>query len=401
MPKFDIAAALADGYSYSEIASYLSDLHGFDLNAAKYDGIGEEEVAGFLSAREVRPPVESDSDFGAGVKQLGRLAYDFPTQVQGAAGALMYDPLEPEGTGARWMEVADKRNKERAAQLELEGTGGKQFIPGISVGNVQDASSSTGFSVAAMGPSIAGEIGATLASKAPNPAVKLGGQALSYLGGAAGSAGLGYKMDEAMFTKQLLERANQQMLSTDGRTMTDEETQRYLDETAEIRSQHGLWEAGPEAVGNALEIIGLRKIFSGVAKGNLLGAVAGMVMNQATEHGTETITSMGQQPLEVAGGLSNEKPYEMGNPQDWGTAFKEQAPVTAVLGGVTGGAAGIAGKVYGATRPPLQAQPEQARQMPDFETDRQQVEGLQVPTPIIPQLQPADFAGISAVPDVL
>ena len=38
MPKFDIAAALADGYSYSEIASYLSDLHGFDLNAAKYDG---------------------------------------------------------------------------------------------------------------------------------------------------------------------------------------------------------------------------------------------------------------------------------------------------------------------------------------------------------------------------
>src|SRR5574343_491278 len=298
MPKFDIAAALADGYSYSEIASYLSELHGFDLNAAKYDGIGEEEVAGFLSAREVRPSVESDSDFGAGVKQLGRLAYDFPTQVQGAAGALMYDPLEPEGTGARWMDIADKRNRERAAQLELEGTSGKKFLPGISVGNVQEASSSTGFSAVAMGPSIAGEIGATLAAKAPNPAVKLGGQALSYLGGAAGAAVSGYKMDEAMFTKQLLERANQQMLSTDGRPMTDEETRKYLDETAEIRSKHGSWEAGPEAVGNAREVIGLRKIFSGLAKGKLLGAVAGMVMNQATEHTTETITGMGQQPVE-------------------------------------------------------------------------------------------------------
>lgn len=45
---FDLQSALEDGYTYDEIAEFLSDKSGFDLQSAKRDGYSSQEIVDFL-----------------------------------------------------------------------------------------------------------------------------------------------------------------------------------------------------------------------------------------------------------------------------------------------------------------------------------------------------------------
>ncbi|MFA7218552.1 MAG: hypothetical protein WC057_08155, partial [Dehalococcoidales bacterium] len=64
-------------------------------------------------------------------------------------------------------------------------------------------------------------------------------------------------MDKNMVTVQLLEQVNNALVEERGTPMTDDERKELLASTDKLRSTHALWEAGPEAVGNALALTGL------------------------------------------------------------------------------------------------------------------------------------------------
>jgi len=237
---------------------------------------------------------------------VGKLVYDIPTQVKGAIGNMMEesDPLAQTDWKDRWAKEAEQRTQERKQGLIASGGANDRVLPGtdfLSRGDIADTSASTGFSLTAMAPSVAGTALAATGIGAP------AGIAL----GMAGSGAAAYKMDKTMFTRQLLEKANAEMMQDSGRVMTTDEREQYLAATDDVRSDHALWEAGPEAVGNAIGMFGLGKVFKGVAGKALKTAVVGALTNYAGEVSTETVTQMGQQRAESSLGLTEE------SPRDW------------------------------------------------------------------------------------
>ena len=373
MPKFDIAAALADGYSYSEIASYLSDLHGFDLNAAKYDGVGEEEVAGFLSAREVKPLESGDRDIEGGfmssaksvvgqtARGAGRVASDF-------FGADHNNAVSEWGQG-----VVD------ANPLAVRGIPDILSRPGTAITEA----------VGNAAPPMAGMVGARLVGQGitalsplagPAAPVVAGiGRGISWLGPAAIAALPSYS---GIRDKQILkDAAYQDSAKAKAIAALGAGTVGFIEQKfgPQNWAMAALTKEGREEL--AKKLVG-KTIEGSIGKGILRGGV---------EEGAEELV---QNPVEQVASFEDPSTPESVKETLFGGAM-------GAIGGTVLGAGG--GALSYATRTPEQTGPDPyvPSQMPDFEADRQRVEGLQVPTPIIPPLQPADFAGISAVPDAL
>ena len=283
--------------------------------------------------------IEPKTNILGGAKDIGKLLYDIPVQTKGAIGQMLEedDPLEKSDWKDRWQEEARQRTEQRAGELTDEQKE-ERLIPGtdfLTRGDVQDTSQSTGFSLASMGSSLAGAGAAALV-----PNVPIAGQVAA--GMAAGGAAA-YKMDKTQVTRQLIDAANKTAIDLRGNPLTDAERKQLLDETDSIRSNHALWEAGPEAVGNALAMTGIGRIFSGVASKATGKIISGIIANMGGELSTETVTQMGQQRAESALGLNGEQPREFTSAEDWKQSFKEVAPQTVILTGLTGGAGAVAG----------------------------------------------------------
>jgi hypothetical protein len=273
-------------------------------------------------------------------KDVGKLIYDFPTQVKGAIGNAFenQDDIDAEVDWRdKWRKDADELNARRKKELAKTGGAEETLFPvsgSPTRGDIADTSASMGFSGVAMVPSVAGGLLSSTIIGAP------AGIGL----GMGGSFELARRMDKTMFTSQLLEKANADMVEAKGRKMTDEERKAYLEATDDIRSNHALWEAGPEAVGNAIGVFGLGKVFSGVAKKQLGTAVFGHFLNVAGEAATEIPTQMGQQRAESELGLTAEAPRQWGEFSDWEKSAREVVPQVLVQSGLLGAGSAVAGK---------------------------------------------------------
>jgi len=265
-----------------------------------------------------------------GVKDVGKLFYDIPVNFMGAAASLFEDD-NPEAE-YDWKDIARRAQEERNKMRMAEPGGEEYALPWIKRRNIREAGASSGFSGVAMGAGLLGYGAGTLV---PAPGTAPAG-ALAASGVAA------YRMDKAMFSQQIIDAYRQ-----DNPNATQAEIDTLMKRTRGLRSKHALWEAIPEAAGNLAQISGIGAIFK-AALGKKLGArlfqsVAGMY---GVEIGTETITQMGQENVEIEAGLSKGQKRSFASFDDLYESFKEVAPQTFILVSLMGGAGAAAGKSY-------------------------------------------------------
>lgn len=294
--------------------------------------LGYRDEAGFSEGKPL--------NIIGGLSDIGKLIYDSPTQVMGAIGNLMEDedPLAEYDWKDKARDAAEARKKHRKGELtdkELE----QKFLPFITRGDILDTSASTGFSGTSM---LAGAPGAAI-GLLPLPGARPASVvAAGALGGAAA-----YKMDKTSFTIDLIKATEDAI----GRDLTDTERTDLLKETEDVRSNHALWEAGPEAVGNAIQYTGIGKIFGLDKAGKMFATrvAKGLASMYGGELATETVTQMGQQRAEVLAGMSKEQPRSWTELEDWLQSGKEVAPTTFLLTSLMGGGAAVTSKTLDIT----------------------------------------------------
>ena len=334
-------------------------------------GLGKEDKLvkrGFLDDLAGTEPTHEPGDVApynviGGLKTIGGTILRVPENITAAALSAIKGKEGATVTKSDWMtdyiKEVDLRNKERTKNIEKEYGKEAQAAPYIKVTDVAELAPNIGFSGASMGGSV---IGGTFGALTPVP----GGMVL---GGMAGGGAAAYRMDSHQAMQSVLDKVNQESIKERGRQLTPEEEQQTKDNFSMFATKHGLWEAGPEAIGNVLEIAAMfapwktgklipKNVIGKIAKG--IARVGGVY---GTEQATETVTQMGQQQEESKAGLTAEAPRSWTSPEDWLTSAKEVAPQTALLTTVMGGVgagARVAKKYAGGastTTPPPSGQP--------------------------------------------
>ena len=272
-------------------------------------------------------PVEDRSTLEAFGKTLLRLPENLAakaiTAVQGQEGASVAD----RGIADKFVNWVEKRNKELGE--EFEGTG--DFIPGvISKRDVAELGPNLAFS----GTSLLGTVGgAAITAPIPVPGARIAG-------GMAGGSAAAYRMDSYQAMNSWLEKINNESIEKGLGPISKEAEKKFKKEFGDLASKHGLWEAGPEGVGNVLELAlmtaknvpGVRwvpkKIAGKIVKGALrTGSILG------TELGTETVTQIGQHNVESEAGMTDEVPRQWTSGDDILTSAKEVLPQVLLLTG--------------------------------------------------------------------
>lgn len=248
------------------------------------------------------------------------------TAVQGVEGASVTD----RGLGDKIVNWVDERNKALAEEYKDAG----DFIPGvISKQDVAQLGQNLAFSGISMGSTLAAGAVGTLATP--------------IVGVAAGMAAGGvtaHRMQSYTAMNDWLNKKNEESIRQFGRPISLEEEKQFKAAFETLASESGLWEAGPEAVGNVLELA----LMAG--KGTLPGRIAAMLPKGiagkivkgvartagiiGTETATETVTQMGQQNVEVKAGQSNEPLREWTSGDDWLKSAREVLPQVLLLSGV-------------------------------------------------------------------
>ncbi len=268
-------------------------------------------------------------------KDLGKLIYDIPIQTEAAMGNLLDDPL----VDNEWTDILRNNGKRRDEQRASEITDAERqntvlpFTDFLTRGHIADTSQSTGFTGVSMLSSIVGAAAGLLTGPlAPIASISSG----MATGGYAA-----YRMVSRMFVDSIFDEAEKILK----RPPTAEEKNFLLEETKDIRHNHALFEAGPEAIGNALAMTGIGKIFGGAAEKAMGKLISGIATTLGGELSTETVTQMGQQRAESDLGMAPDPKRRWLNLHDWVTSFKEVAPQVVILTGVMGGAGALAGRV--------------------------------------------------------
>jgi N12 class adenine-specific DNA methylase len=264
---------------------------------------------------------------------------------------------------------ADAFNKEMQAKTDANQAAGTSSSVGESF---REAGGSLGFSLGSMaaaipasmagakggaiaGGAIGGAIGAPAAGVGAAPGAAIGASIGGTIGGVtAGMAASGtaaYRMAGASFLNESWQQLQAESQKKSGRPMNEAEMQSAYDALIPIAQNTALWEAGPEAVGNAVTM-GAGQIIFGLGKGlakKFAGSIGAKVVagsgSLATELATETMTQVEQ-------GADQKKAQAIAQGQDpnaikanWSAggvvdAFKEVAPQTLALMGLMGGAGG-------------------------------------------------------------
>lgn len=264
---------------------------------------------------------------------LANAASDMPTHVKAALARYFKgtDQVDRHSWIGRTIREADQLAAERTATPG----GMKKDDPKTKswAGEVRDLPSNVGFSAVAM---LAGIGGMTAGSVLGTPG--------AIIGGAATSGHAAYRMDTSQFADELRKAADQEAIAKSGRRLTDAEWQEKQGQFRSLITEHGLWEAIPELIGNATGIgmiaNPMRRIFGKTVAERF---ITKMGTQLAVETATEATTQMGQHNVEVKAGLSNEPLRQFTNLDDWKKSVEEVFPQTVMLTltlGVLGGAAG-------------------------------------------------------------
>jgi hypothetical protein len=276
-------------------------------------------------------PDTSKSTLGAFGRTLTRVPENIIASgiqaVQGVEGPSVVN----RGMGDKFVNWVDERNK--ALAKEYEGAG--DFIPGvISKQDVSQLGQNLAFSGVSMAGSVVGGIGGA-ATPVPGGTI---------VGALAGGGLAAHRMQSYSAMNDWLNKKNEESVKKFGRPINPEEEATFKANFEKLATESGLWEAGPEAVGNVLELalIQGKKILPGgkFVPDTLLKKIAGGVGRLggilATEQATETVTQMGQQNVETKAGMSEEPMREWTSPEDWLKSAKEVLPQVLMLTGFMG-----------------------------------------------------------------
>jgi len=111
----------------------------------------------------------------------------------------------------------------------------------------------------------------------------------------------------------------------------------------DLAREHGLHEAGWEAIGSVVGIGAGKYIFKQALKGKIIKPVAAAVGELGAELAGETATQIGQTNVERKAGISEEKERSYFDPESWKKSFEEVAGPTLISTGVMAGAPHVAG----------------------------------------------------------
>lgn len=305
-----------------------------EINMATYRFEDEEPSETGMTYRfeDTLEPPEEKSTLGAFARTLTRVPENLVasgiTAIQGVEGPSVTN----RGVGDRFVNWVDERNK--ALAKEYEGAG--DFIPGlISKQDVAQLGQNLAFSGVSMGATVAGGVVGTLT---PVPGAALAGSLA--VGGLAA-----HRMQSYQAMNDWLNKKNEESIKQFGRSISPAEESVFKDEFSKLATESGLWEAGPEAVGNVLELALIRgkKLLPGAAKlipDTLLGKVArgaGRVAGIGlTEEITEATTQLGQTNVETKAGQGEEAMRSFASPEDWLKSAKEVLPQVLMLTGFMG-----------------------------------------------------------------
>jgi hypothetical protein len=253
------------------------------------------------------------------------------------------DKWSPETRAA--IEADEAFQREMAAKTEQNRAAGTSSSVGETF---RELGSSVGFSLVGMGAAIPATVAGGYLTRS-----KLGA---NLAGGLAGGTAA-YRMAGARFLNDSFKDWQTQEEKRLGRPVTETEKEAAYQELLPLAQNAGLWEAGPEAIGN-MATLGAGKVILGLgknritdlAKGSLAkigikaGAAAGAI---GTELATETATQVGQglpqaQAEAIAAGQDPalaQSAYPV-SVEGFTQAFKDVAPQTLALSGLMMGAAG-------------------------------------------------------------
>ena len=248
-----------------------------------------------------------------------------------------------------------KKLEQEAATRKVEGRM-------TSVGEaVRGAGQSLGFTVAGMAPAIAGGAVAGAVAGALFPPAEVATIPIGAIAGGIGSMVASAPVSYRMAGGQFLYDAFKSLEENKGSPLTEEEKTKAYNELLPIAQNTALWEAGPEAIGNAVQLGALKYAFGfgkkaatnvagqAIEKTNntLLKKVGAVAGGQAIELAGETITQTQQGPDQakmeqyVQTGSTAGAPDEYQGLAGAVKAFKEVAPTTLALGAITAGAGGV------------------------------------------------------------
>jgi len=342
----DLKALRSEGYTDDQIASVLQEEDPSIGDVIK-EGYTLDQVTSVISGQPIPESAPQEFfSFEDAVSAIGTIPEALAVGIPAAFQKLVTGLEIPEESEAIESEMAfQDRMQQEQADREASG---KATVFGSAI---REAAPSLGFSVASMGAAIPAGIGGAIAG---GPAAKITGPAAAM----AASGTVAYRMAGS----DLMYRAYKQLEEKKGSPLTDEEKAEFYKTILPIAQNAALWEAGPEAVSNAISI-GVGKFVFGFGKGaakqvvnesieaanktltrkiaEKSAAIAGGV---GAELGTETITAIGQFPQEakvqqfVETGSTEGAPTEY--PGGVAQAAKDVAPATLALSGMMLGAGG-------------------------------------------------------------
>lgn len=210
---------------------------------------------------------------------------------------------------------AQQQADQRTAELQRQGQSDSTSEA------IRSAIPSLGFSLGSMAAAIPAGLAGAAATQAaiPIPGSGLVGGALA-AGAASGIAG--YRMAGSQFLNDTFAQMEKESQKQRGRGLTEQEKATAYQELRPVAENTGLWEAGPEAIGNAA-LLGLGRVALGLMPKAAMQNLAASALGRA---GVRTGAAAGALATEV--GTEGVTQFAQGNDQQ-----KGQAAVDALLSG--------------------------------------------------------------------
>ncbi len=298
-------------------------------------------------------------DFAGGLLEIGEAIVETPVQVIGSAASAIRagEDLEKDNLINDVIAWAAEDAEENMREDGVE-DGETTMVPGITYNDIRRLPKQLGFSLTSAITGVVAGLGtaaATTAATAPvsGPGAPVIGVRAGWAAGTFASGVAAYRMAKDQVVSDMYELLNKRSMETTGSPMSDADWRVIREDIEDAAQEYGLWEAIPEALSNfaGLKIIrapvkaflntpGMKNVFS--------RAVAKFVALQAVEHGTETVTGVGQQRIEGEIGLREPRDYDSIYEEALAVA-KEQAVDVFLLTSVMGAGGAVASRVYDAT----------------------------------------------------
>jgi hypothetical protein len=340
------------GYSDDEIFSFASQSD-TKFNDAKSEGYSLDEIASYFSTQQPEPMIDRVNKTLEGVAFdledtigiIGRIPEALATQLPAGYQRLVSGTAIP------------KKNEAIEADLAFQARNQKELEDRKASGELGPMASATMQMLPSIGTSLY-SMGAGIAGGAVGLARGLGNPITAAADAGVASGVVSYRMQGADY----LYRAFKQLEENKGSSLTDQEKTDAYKVLLPLSQESALWEAGPEAVGNAVSL-GVGKFVFGFGKQaatqiaresaqavektlarKIAEKSAAVVGGSATEVGTETITAIGQYAPEMAAKQYAETGTTKGAPTEYPggimQAAKDVAPATLATQALFMGAGG-------------------------------------------------------------